>query len=118
MTPLKVLFIAGWYPSKKNPVTGVFVKEHAKAVSLYNDVVMLYSEGVDRFVRGIYHIDDNMEDGLRTLHLRYRKSPRREAVLELQAYYSVTLYQVAYKLRKIFTATKYFHGGWIEEPIQ
>lgn len=75
MARLKVLFIAGWYPSKKNPVAGVFVKEHAKAASLYNDVVVLYSEGVDRSVRGIYYIDDNVEDGLRTLRLRYRKSP-------------------------------------------
>ena len=67
--------MAGWYPSKKNPVAGAFVKEHARAVSLYNDVVVLYSEGVDRFVRGVYHIDDNMEDSLRTLRIRYRKSP-------------------------------------------
>jgi len=72
---LKVLFIAGWYPSKKNPVAGVFVKEHAKAVSLYNDVVVLCSEGIDRSVRGLYEIQDNVEDGLRTLRLRYRKSP-------------------------------------------
>jgi len=72
---LKVLFIPGWYPSKKNPVAGIFVREHAKAVALYNDVVVLYSEGVDRSVRSIYHIDDNMEDGLRTLRIRYRKSP-------------------------------------------
>ena len=75
MEKLKVLFVAGWYPSEKNPVAGVFVREHAKAVSLYNEVVVLYSEGIDRSVRSIYHIEDNMEDGLRTLRIRYRKSP-------------------------------------------
>lgn len=75
MTRLKVLFLAGWYPSKKNPVAGVFVKEHAKAASLYNDIVVLYSEGVDRSVKGIYSLEDDVEDGLRTLRLRYRKSP-------------------------------------------
>ena len=29
---LKILFIASWYSSKKNPVNGIFIKEHAKAV--------------------------------------------------------------------------------------
>jgi glycosyltransferase involved in cell wall biosynthesis len=75
MKRLKILVIAGWYPSKRNPVAGVFIKEHAKAASLYNDVVVLYSEGIDRSVKRVYEIDDFAEDGLRTLRLRYRKSP-------------------------------------------
>lgn len=70
---LKVLVIPAWYPSERNPVVGIFVKEYAKATSLYNDVVVLYGEGIDRSVRGIYRIEDNVEDGLRTLRLRYRK---------------------------------------------
>jgi glycosyltransferase involved in cell wall biosynthesis len=72
---LKILHIAGWYPSKRNPVAGIFVREHVKATALYNDVVVLYSEGVDREIRGLYQIEDNIEDGIRTLRLRYRKSP-------------------------------------------
>lgn len=72
---LKILHIAGWYPSKENPVAGVFVREHVKATALYNDVVVLYSEGVDREIRGLYRIEDNLEDGIRTLRLRHRKSP-------------------------------------------
>ena len=75
MRRLNILVIAGWYPSKKNPIAGVFIKEHAKAIQLYNDVVVLYSEGINRFVRKLYEIDDNIEDDLRTLRLRYRKSP-------------------------------------------
>jgi hypothetical protein len=69
------LLIAGWYPSKKNPVAGIFIKEHAKATLLYNDVVVLYSEGIDDSARGLYEITDDLEDGLRTLRLRYRKYP-------------------------------------------
>ena len=72
---LKILHIARWYPSKKNPVAGVFVREHVKATALYNDVVVLYSEGIDRKIHGFYKIDDNLEDGIRTLRLRHRKSP-------------------------------------------
>lgn len=72
---LKILHIAGWYPSKKNPVAGVFVREHVKATALYNDVTVLYSEGVAGEIRGFYQIEDNIEDGIRTLRLRHRKSP-------------------------------------------
>lgn len=72
---LKILHMAGWYPSRKNPVAGVFVREHVKATALYNDVVVLYSEGVDRGIRGFYQIEDNIEDGILTLRLRHWKSP-------------------------------------------
>lgn len=72
---LKILHIPGWYPSKKNPVAGIFVREHVKATALYNEVVVLYSEGVERGIRGFYQIEDNFEDGIRNLRLRYRKSP-------------------------------------------
>jgi glycosyltransferase involved in cell wall biosynthesis len=72
---LKILHIPAWYPSRQNPVAGIFVREHVKATALYNDVVVLYSEGVDKGIRGLYQIEDNIEDGIRTLRLRYRKSP-------------------------------------------
>jgi len=72
---LKILHIAGWYPSKKNPVAGIFVREHVKASSLYNDVVVLYGEGVDREIRGFYQIEDDMEEGIRTLRVYYKKFP-------------------------------------------
>ncbi len=72
---LKILHIPAWYPSKENPVAGIFVREHVKATALYNDVVVLYSEGADREIRGLYQIEDNIEDGIRTLRLRHKKSP-------------------------------------------
>ena len=73
---LKVLFLPAWYPSKKNPVAGIFIKEHAKAVSLYNDVVVLYSEGYDEKFKKIWEIvSDKKEDGIRTIRIKHRKSP-------------------------------------------
>ena len=42
---LKVLFISSWYPSSENPLQGIFVREHAKAVALANDVVVLHCAG-------------------------------------------------------------------------
>jgi len=72
---LKILFIPAWYPSKQNSVAGIFIKEYAKAVSLYNDVVVLYSERIGYSLKSFYEIKDNKEDRLRTIHLKYRKSP-------------------------------------------
>ena len=72
---LKILFIAGWYPSKKNPVNGIFIKEHARAVLLYNEIIVLCSEGIDHSIKNFYKIEDNIEDGIRTLRLRYQKFP-------------------------------------------
>ena len=37
----KVLFITTWYPTVKQPTDAVFVREHARAVQLYNDVVVI-----------------------------------------------------------------------------
>jgi len=102
---LRILAIAGWYPSKKNPVAGVFIREHAKAISLYNDVVVLYSEGIDRAIHRRYEIADNMEDGLRTLRLRYRKSPVPKTT------YFVYLWSMFAAFRKLA------HEGWQPDVI-
>lgn len=72
---LKILFIPAWYPSEKNSIAGIFIKEHAKAAALYNDIVVLYSEGICTSLKSSYEIRENIEDGLRTIRLRYRKSP-------------------------------------------
>jgi glycosyltransferase involved in cell wall biosynthesis len=73
---LRVLFLPAWYPTEENPVAGVFIKEHAKAVSLYNDVVVLYSEEAGKGVKGLYEtISDKIEDGIKTVRIKRKKSP-------------------------------------------
>ncbi len=73
---LKILFLPAWYPSEKNRVAGVFVREHAQAVALYNDVTVLYNEGAGKHVKGLYEIaSDKTEDGIRTIRIRHKKFP-------------------------------------------
>ncbi|MEA1904877.1 MAG: glycosyltransferase [Candidatus Hadarchaeota archaeon] len=72
---LKVLFIPAWYPSEDNPVNGLFVREHAKAVSLYDDVVVLYCQLARAQIKGLYELSEAMEEGIRTIRVRYRRSP-------------------------------------------
>lgn len=75
MGRFKILFIAGWYPNAANPLSCLFVKEHAQMLAADHEVVVLYSEGIDPALKKLVVIEDNLEDGLRTLRLRYRKLP-------------------------------------------
>ena len=69
------MFLPAWYPTAENPVAGIFIKEHAKAVSLYNDVIVLYRQSAARGVKGFYGvISDQQEDGIRTIRIKYKKS--------------------------------------------
>ena len=75
---LKVLYIPSWYPSDKNTVAGIFIKEHAKAASLYNDVVVIYGESSERSLKKLWEIySDKNEDDIRTIRIVYKKSPIR-----------------------------------------
>jgi len=69
---LKVLFIPAWYPSEENPVTGIFVREHARAVSLYHDVTVVYAY-VDPSLPPwkLCRASESMENGIRTVRIKY-----------------------------------------------
>ena len=47
MSRKKILFLSSWYPVEKNPTHGIFVQRHAEAVSMLNDVYVLYLCGGD-----------------------------------------------------------------------
>ena len=53
---MKVLFLAGWYPNKSDPQNGVFVKKHAKAVSQFCEVNILFTQR-DRSLKQPYIIE-------------------------------------------------------------
>ena len=72
MQPVKVLFLPASYPSEINPIAGIFIKEHAKAASLYNDIVVLYTyPDPSPQLRGLYRISESVEDGISTTRVRY-----------------------------------------------
>lgn len=37
-----ILFLAKWYPNKFDPQLGVFIQKHAKAISIYSNINVLY----------------------------------------------------------------------------
>ncbi len=76
MRRLKVLFITEWYPSAGAPVACVFVREHAHAASLYNEVCVLHLAGRDPSLRGPWRLreetDPTITEGIPT-HRLYRQ---------------------------------------------
>lgn len=69
---LKILFVTAWYPTKENPVSGIFIQEHAKAILLSGDeVVIIHSERSKFRLKRIYKISDTMEEGIRTIRISY-----------------------------------------------
>jgi len=76
---LNVLFITPWYPTNEHPVSGVFVREHAKAVRLYDDVVVLHCAGTDATLKGLWRIeqesDKSLTEGILTYRVWHRRSP-------------------------------------------
>jgi glycosyltransferase involved in cell wall biosynthesis len=79
MTQTKVLFVTAWYPTTEQPVAGIFVREHARAVRQFADVVVLHITGADPNLRQPWRIeresDPNLTDGIPTYRVWHRRSP-------------------------------------------
>lgn len=72
MQRLKILFLPAWYPSENSPLAGIFVQEHAKAASLYHDIVVLYAYSAPiPPPGGILQISESVEDNIRTIRVKY-----------------------------------------------
>jgi len=55
MPKLKILFITEYYPYEEN-IRGLFIKEHAKAASLYNEVIVINGLEVEKPTKKLYKI--------------------------------------------------------------
>jgi glycosyltransferase involved in cell wall biosynthesis len=99
---LKVLFITPWYPENENPVSGIFVREHAKAVSQTDDVVVVHLKGNNPHMSGMFRIlpEDNAElhQGIETYHLIHRLSPIPKTTFPLFVYSVFQAYQYLIKM--------------------
>ncbi len=55
----KILWLCSWYPSKLMPFNGDFIKRHAEAASLYNDIRVIH---IVRDAKGIITKDTLAEE--------------------------------------------------------
>jgi glycosyltransferase involved in cell wall biosynthesis len=68
---LKVLFLSAWYPSEKVPLSGIFIKEHAKAASLHHEIGVMFIQPMSgEKAAKRYEMVEVMEDGLKTIRIR------------------------------------------------
>ncbi len=99
---LKVLFFTPWYPDKENPVSGIFVREHARAVSQTDDVIVIHLKGHNPHLPGMWKIlpEDNadLHQGIETYHLIHRQSPIPKTTFPVYIYSVFQAYQYLVKI--------------------
>lgn len=81
---MRVLVVPKWYPWPELPVFGLFCREHARAISCGHDVVVLASLFTPSPDFRVFELTDSVEDGLRTLRVRYRRPRVRPLALLCQ----------------------------------
>jgi glycosyltransferase involved in cell wall biosynthesis len=81
---MRVLVVPKWYPWPDRPVFGIFCREHARALARHHDVVVLASDAVRSPGFAAFELSDAVEDGLRTLRVRYRRPRFRPAGMGCQ----------------------------------
>jgi glycosyltransferase involved in cell wall biosynthesis len=102
---MRVLVVPKWYPSPARPVFGIFCREHARALARTHDVVVLASDAVQSPGFAAFELTEAVEDGLRTLRVRYRRPVFRPAGMAFQI---VGMLSALRRLR---------HDGWRPEIV-
>jgi glycosyltransferase involved in cell wall biosynthesis len=69
-----VLFLTHWYPTPEMPVNGTFIREHARAVALFQPVTLIHIQGVDPELDENYAYERHTQGNLTEIHLKYRKT--------------------------------------------
>jgi glycosyltransferase involved in cell wall biosynthesis len=81
---MRVLVVPKWYPWPDRPVFGIFCREQARALARTHDVVVLASEAVRSPGFLAFELSDAVEDGIRTLRIRYRRPHFRPVAMMCQ----------------------------------
>lgn len=102
---LRVLVVPKWYPWPERPVFGLFCREHARALAVRHDVVVLASLATPEPDFPAFRLEDAVEDGIRTLRVRYRRPFLRPAAMAFQL---LGMLAALWRLRR---------GGWRPDVV-
>ncbi|HMK17220.1 MAG TPA: hypothetical protein VK492_03395, partial [Chitinophagaceae bacterium] len=58
-----ILYLPSWFPSRRNPYTGDFIKRHAEAASLYNRITIFYT-AIDETIKEPELIEEKINEKL------------------------------------------------------
>jgi glycosyltransferase involved in cell wall biosynthesis len=95
----KVLLITAWYPTKEFRVGGDYVREHAKAVSLFDDLVLLHMAGKDQTLRGWWAMEKEMDQSLTAGIPTYRICYRQPSIPKVS--YFISIWSMVQAFRRI-----------------
>lgn len=84
MSRRRVLVVPKWYPWPERPVFAIFCREHARALATRHDVTVLASLATPRPDFRLFSLSDEVEEGVRTLRVRYRRPRFRPAAMACQ----------------------------------
>jgi glycosyltransferase involved in cell wall biosynthesis len=96
---IKVLFLASWYPTKENPVEGIFIRRHAEAVSRFCDVGVLYIHPAAQRQETV--VGYSREDRITTVRV-YPRSPRFSNKVSFYLHFFLNMYRGMKGVRKAF----------------
>ncbi|HEV2753693.1 MAG TPA: glycosyltransferase [Solirubrobacteraceae bacterium] len=82
--PLRILVVPKWYPWPERPFFALFCREHARALARRHEVVVLASLATPSPPFRAYELTDAVEDGIRTMRVRYRRPFLRPAAMGFQ----------------------------------
>ena len=111
MSALTVLVLPAWYPTAAQPLSGPFVRDHARAAAAQGHrVVVLVDEGPRDDVRGFFTLAEERDGALRVFRLAYRPSTVRVS-------YLLGALEIARRLRREGTPVDVLHAhihrmGW------
>ena len=69
----KILFLPKWYPDRKEDQNGNFIEQHARAVSGYADVIVLFANYDDFSGPNLIQFDFKKDNGIPTLYFYYKQ---------------------------------------------
>lgn len=89
---MNVLIITNWYPTRRNPVAGVFVKEFAEALSNFCNVTVFHPES-SKNVR-LFKIEEINDGNFKVIKLMYRK-----IIPNILSYLYISMLSIVWLLR-------------------
>ena len=108
---LKVLFLASWYPNKDHPISGIFIERHARAVSKYCDVCVLYVHGSQ--YQKTASVQFSIEEGIKTVRVYYKKSSFTQRTLKDVSMHSLNSIRGLKAVKKEFGKPDIIHANVI-----
>ena len=63
-----ILYLPSWFPSRRDPYPGDFIKRHAEAASLYNRITVFYT-AIDETIKEPELMEEKINENLDDLYL-------------------------------------------------